>query len=256
MQCPRCDGSLAPLRAAGRLEVDYCQDCGGVWYDAGEFAAFYNLFGEMSVLTEGADHSQGVTCPRCKIATVEVTYPPNSGIRVDTCPSCEGLWLDKGEVSDLRERVRALQEAAGLLDLTAPQAEAPKEEASEETPPFQWQWAVLGFVIILVAQVVLAGLLSLSAALTEVGDQEAALSAGTRAAISALLGYPVGGFLIGRLSPGFTVIEPAAAAIPAGVIFWLRFGQDVGLLLMIVLVVAGVVLSVLGAAGGETRQAR
>ena len=35
MRCPKCGGRLAPARYHG-VTVDRCQDCKGVWFDAGE----------------------------------------------------------------------------------------------------------------------------------------------------------------------------------------------------------------------------
>ena len=42
-------------------------------------------------------------CPKCgeRLATVE-----HLGVTVDECPSCHGMWLDKGELQTLAARER------------------------------------------------------------------------------------------------------------------------------------------------------
>ena len=35
MRCPRCDGTLKPS-SVEEVEIDTCENCGGVWLDSGE----------------------------------------------------------------------------------------------------------------------------------------------------------------------------------------------------------------------------
>ena len=41
-------------------------------------------------------------CPVCQ--TVELAIADRQGIEVDYCPSCRGVWLDRGELDKLIER--------------------------------------------------------------------------------------------------------------------------------------------------------
>jgi Zn-finger nucleic acid-binding protein len=41
-------------------------------------------------------------CPVCK--TVNLTMADRSGIEIDYCPQCRGVWLDRGELDKLIER--------------------------------------------------------------------------------------------------------------------------------------------------------
>lgn len=43
-----------------------------------------------------------MNCPRCEVATLSVNY--RTGIEVDTCPKCRGVWLDRGELDKIIER--------------------------------------------------------------------------------------------------------------------------------------------------------
>ena len=51
-------------------------------------------------------------CPRCETTTLDER--DRDGITVDACPSCRGLWLDRGELEKLIARAtRELEELSG-----------------------------------------------------------------------------------------------------------------------------------------------
>lgn len=43
-----------------------------------------------------------MNCPRCKETILSVTY--RTGIEIDFCPVCRGVWLDRGELDKVIER--------------------------------------------------------------------------------------------------------------------------------------------------------
>jgi len=246
--------------------VDYCDACGGVWFDQGEFEDFYSVFGPLPVLDEGTEQQQGVLCPRCTVHMTEVSYPPYDGVRVDVCGRCEGLWLDKGETTELKAKVRALQATMDRLDSSVmgdDPAAAPGEDRASTaeastvgtaTERLNWAWVILGVAIIVGAELAFSGFFQVIAALDDLGDKDPTLSEGLIGGISALLAFPVGGFFIGRFSHGFTVWEAVAAAVPAAAWIVAREGGTSGYVIMTVLAILGIGLSLLGAVGGERRQ--
>lgn len=48
-----------------------------------------------------------ITCPKCNEILDRLAV---ASVEIDLCPSCSGIWLDKGELAQLRER-------AGFRDL-------------------------------------------------------------------------------------------------------------------------------------------
>ncbi len=48
------------------------------------------------------DRSLTMQCPVCK--TVSLTMAERSGIEIDYCPQCRGVWLDRGELDKIIER--------------------------------------------------------------------------------------------------------------------------------------------------------
>jgi hypothetical protein len=42
-----------------------------------------------------------IACPKCRVALTQAKY---LGVTVEECPSCGGVWLDKGELQELAQR--------------------------------------------------------------------------------------------------------------------------------------------------------
>jgi Zn-finger nucleic acid-binding protein len=64
-------------------------------------------------------------CPTCKIALV---MAERQGIEIDYCPTCRGIWLDRGELDKIIER-------AAVAD-RGPRPENPPAQGREtHTPP-------------------------------------------------------------------------------------------------------------------------
>ena len=60
--------------------------------------------GEMPVdLTVSVDLEQKIDCPRCEgVRLMRQPYPNDHKIVIDRCPSCNGVWLDFGELYAIR----------------------------------------------------------------------------------------------------------------------------------------------------------
>ena len=68
------------------------------------------------------NHSGPMACP---IDGTTLVMSERSGIEIDYCPSCRGVWLDRGELDKIIERSAA--------------AEAPQQSAPPPPPPQQQQ---------------------------------------------------------------------------------------------------------------------
>lgn len=109
MKCPACQRELTELTTHG-VRLDVCHGgCGGMWFDKAE----------LDKLNDGGDADGGVLlnvpvdtsieiddtqprqCPRCEgKPTMRQTFigGEEEGVRIDSCESCEGTWLDHGEL--------------------------------------------------------------------------------------------------------------------------------------------------------------
>ena len=52
-----------------------------------------------------------MNCPRCENANL--TMSERAGVEIDYCPTCRGVWLDRGELDKILERSFAPQGGAG-----------------------------------------------------------------------------------------------------------------------------------------------
>ena len=105
MNCPECEVPLRQTDCHG-VRVDECPKCLGRWFDRDElrrakdrtdddlrwldFDPFAGDAGEAAVA------AGGLLCPRCSVKMGAITYE-KSGVRIDKCAKCNGVWLNHGE---------------------------------------------------------------------------------------------------------------------------------------------------------------
>ncbi len=108
MDCVKCEGQLEKLRV-GRIEVDQCPQCSGIWFDFGELEEALQA-ADVDRLKNRVDNNAGhdaleAPCPVCggrgKMVPVK---DMKHGLHIDTCTVCYGHWLDGGELEALREK--------------------------------------------------------------------------------------------------------------------------------------------------------
>ena len=124
MDCPKCSvGKLneitvrannlyraVALQGEGtsfELKLDQCFVCNGVWFDAGELQKYLSenctIVNSPEIdrpLIEKADKKIS-KCPHCNVDMVKLPAPKAPGITIDSCSTCQGIWLDSGELDRL-----------------------------------------------------------------------------------------------------------------------------------------------------------
>jgi len=113
MLCPICKKNLktAIFHNTG---VNYCDQCLGVWFEEDELRQAkdkrdkklnwldVDLWKEKKQLWI----SRGIrSCPYCRLPLYEVYYG-GSGVIVDICNVCYGIWLDRGEFKKIIEYLK------------------------------------------------------------------------------------------------------------------------------------------------------
>lgn len=82
-----------------RLEIDECLECHGTWLDQTELGALVGSWNDLPNTGKVVKIAGAVaSCPRCKCGLEHRTYSSKCQTMVDRCPSCSGIWLDKGEL--------------------------------------------------------------------------------------------------------------------------------------------------------------
>ena len=120
MICPTCKHPMIVVEYK-QIELDYCTNCNGVWFDAGELELMLervnlkpNVASGKSILdlSVAATTEKKRKCPSCGRKMRKELIGGEPKILVDTCPVGEGLWFDGGEVDALISELS--EEAPGV----------------------------------------------------------------------------------------------------------------------------------------------
>ena len=127
MQCPQCDTRLETIEYEG-IKVETCPGCEGEWLDDGELKHVVKtrevLFSEeerraiasttkiTGVKVEDVDRD--LRCPNCGGQTDAINYGGDTGIIIDRCTGCRGIWLDRSELEKIQKLVEGWDD--GLED--------------------------------------------------------------------------------------------------------------------------------------------
>lgn len=102
MSCPKCSTNMETIKLAG-IELDSCPFCNGCWMDRQEVSQMTRSRGEgrLQVQLEHTKPSD-LHCPRCRRASMLVGHHVAiQNLVLDQCQTCEGVWLDRGELTTL-----------------------------------------------------------------------------------------------------------------------------------------------------------
>jgi uncharacterized protein len=102
------------------VEVEVCSSCQGEWLHAGELEKIAEHHDEVftpeeiqsldavnqEIFTnENLDHDE-LNCPSCANVRMEhFNYGDTSGIILHKCPECDGIWMDKDQLTKIEEVV-------------------------------------------------------------------------------------------------------------------------------------------------------
>lgn len=115
MNCPKCDKELKKVAYEG-VEIEECESCGGHWLDHREIVTIIKTREETfspeeikevmkareSVSLEVRDPDQPLICPSCNVPMTRMSYAYATGIIIDRCTKCHGIWLDKDELKHIQ----------------------------------------------------------------------------------------------------------------------------------------------------------
>lgn len=101
MFCPKDRVEMEKVEMLG-VELDVCPLCSGCWLDDTELQRFTRSRGsgalKVRILNPTGTDSR---CPRCETILQEGEHEYVSTLRIDQCPNCSGIWLDRGELGRL-----------------------------------------------------------------------------------------------------------------------------------------------------------
>ncbi len=96
------------------VEVDYCPECLGVWFDKDELRyAKDDKDAQLKWLDFDIWRDKGkfklsksdLYCPVDRTGLMQISYD-NSNVKIDFCKFCQGIWLDRGEFKQIMVYLR------------------------------------------------------------------------------------------------------------------------------------------------------
>lgn len=108
MKCPKCNAEFETVEFGG-IEVERCTGCKGLWFDSLEHQQLKNLEG--SEVIDSGDPDKGrefnakdrYSCPKCSARMIRMVDNAQPHIWFESCSSCNGVFFDAGEFTDLKE---------------------------------------------------------------------------------------------------------------------------------------------------------
>ena len=109
MICPVCKSDMIDVEHS-RIELDYCTNCRGVWFDAEELELLLESmeFKNHDLALDDIWHSPEAKtpekkrrCPICGKKMKKAAIGKHPEVLIDVCPQGDGLWFDGGEVGQL-----------------------------------------------------------------------------------------------------------------------------------------------------------
>ena len=104
--CPRCFVRMKQREVeifGPNVVIDICPKCRGTWLDGGELRRLLGNKRVSDYLTKqiGTKSHSKLVCPRCG-GLMDLERADE--VEVDVCLDCRGVWLDPGELKDLKKK--------------------------------------------------------------------------------------------------------------------------------------------------------
>lgn len=109
MICPTCKRDMIVIEHE-RIELDYCTECKGVWFDSGELDLLLqsidinsggSFIKDMMNAPEAESAEKKRKCPICFKKMKKVTAGQKQAVIIDVCQQGDGMWFDGGELAQL-----------------------------------------------------------------------------------------------------------------------------------------------------------
>ena len=109
LACPRCKDRELQDHRLEEWEVRVCRACGGLWLGAEAFRKASKKRPPASLDPKAVEADRRAVweesplgCPECRKPMRKSQYSYSSGILIDRCEVCGGIWLDRGELGKIR----------------------------------------------------------------------------------------------------------------------------------------------------------
>jgi uncharacterized protein len=114
-RCPVDDAALDRY-VLSRIEFEGCPTCHGMWLDKDELRKLKNKVNdgqlhwfnrEVNDIERTSMISSSRVCPKCPSSKLRSVMFGHSGVVIDWCSDCQGIWLDRSEYDSICEYLRS-----------------------------------------------------------------------------------------------------------------------------------------------------
>ena len=109
MECPKCKSAMLPLEYGTDINVMRCTGCSGLYCERQVLQLMRDEWLADTVLDTGSaalgnkyNDIRDIACPGCGAVMEHSRDTEQAHITLDICPACEGVFLDAGELTDLK----------------------------------------------------------------------------------------------------------------------------------------------------------
>ena len=127
LSCPQCATPMnevtAEVKTGYLVILDQCRQCGGMWCDRWELypvtaaaAERIDPVDQVALQQPTACTEEPLECPRCRARMFRFRdrcLPPDA--RIERCPNCEGMWLNRGELRRFKEHAGSSEFAGAMV---------------------------------------------------------------------------------------------------------------------------------------------
>src|SRR5262245_43619680 len=142
------DSYVLPRIALSRIvllgiKFEGCPTCHGMWLDKDELRQLKNKFNdgqlhwinrEVNDIEKTSMISLSRVCPRCPSSKLRSVLFGHSGVVIDWCPDCQGIWLDRSEFDSICEYLRREVTSATSKEIRKELAHDVKKIVTGEDP--------------------------------------------------------------------------------------------------------------------------
>jgi len=127
MKCP-VDKSDMIVMEHRKIEMDFCLQCSGVWFDSGELDLLVSALkadganlsvGELLTPVQAEASEKNRKCPVCGRKMDKVWLGKDPKVLIDSCPIGDGLWFDGGELTQVLRQMELKKGTPPVKDVVS-----------------------------------------------------------------------------------------------------------------------------------------
>lgn len=109
MDCPKCRANMEAIEFGTDIEVRRCTGCSGLfckWQTLQQLRDEWlsDVVLDKGSAAQGSKHNGmlDISCPDCNTTMARIKDHEQGHITLDSCSHCDGVFLDAGELTDMK----------------------------------------------------------------------------------------------------------------------------------------------------------